>query len=499
MAHGSSSPLDFGIGALFWQIPEAVIVADGATGQIVLWNPAAEAMFGYTSEEMVGRDVEVIIPPQHRAAHHHGMHRFHETGHGPLIDARKPVELPALRRDGTQLTVELSLSPTTGPDGVAYAMAVVRDVTARKASERALQQQAQLLDLAHDAIIVRELHSRKVTYWNRGAERLFGFTRAEVLGRDLVDLLRPLAPVDAIQPTLEQDGAWSGELALRHRDGDTRHVQARMTVQTGAESPEPVVLELLIDVGDRKHAAQELQRAYRELMELDRYKDEFLSVISHELRTPLNFIMGFSSLLQDEVVGPLNPQQLDYMGKILNGADRMLMLVNDLLDFAKLQAGKFDMDCHPTPYAPLVMDVVATMEPLAEDKDIRLRTEVDVPMLPYLDGPRVIQVLTNLLSNAIKFTPAHGEVHITARVEGQELVTEVTDTGLGIEEQDLPKVFEKFKQLDMTATRQAGGTGLGLSISKALVEAHGGQIGVTSVPGQGSTFWYRLPLVQGDS
>ncbi len=231
-----------------------------------------------------------------------------------------------------------------------------------------------------------------------------------------------------------------------------------------------------------------------ELREADKAKDEFLSVISHELRTPLNFIMGFASILEDEVAGPMSRQQHEYMGKILNGVDRMLLLVNDLLDFAKIQAGKFELHRHATPYAPLVEEVVSTMRPLADQKDIAVSSDVAVDVTPTVDGPRVVQVLTNLLSNAVKFTPAGGSIRVTARIDGNDLLTEVTDTGIGISAEDLPKLFTRFRQLDMSSTREAGGTGLGLSISKGIVEAHGGSIGVRSEKGCGSTFWFRLPL-----
>jgi PAS domain S-box-containing protein len=377
MANATPSPLDYGIGSLFWKIPEAVIVAETATGKIVLWNPAAERMFGYPAAEVMGHDVQVIVPPAYRDAHRHGMARFHATGHGPLVDGHRPVELPALHRDGSVFTIELSLSPTTGPGGVTYAMALVRDISARKAAEA------------------------------------------------------------------------------------------------------------------------ELRQAYDELKAADRYKDEFLSVISHELRTPLNFIIGFASVMYDGVDGPLTQGQHDHLGKILEGSDRMLALVDDLLDFAKLQAGKFQVDCRPTAYAPLVHNVISSLAPLAEAKQIRLVKDVQANVKLEIDGQRIVQVLMNLLSNAIKFTPAEGQIVVRAYVEGGALVTEVKDTGLGIVPADLPRVFEKFKQVDMSATRQAGGTGLGLSIAKALVEAHGGTIGAISDPGHGSTFWYRLPLAQG--
>lgn len=232
-----------------------------------------------------------------------------------------------------------------------------------------------------------------------------------------------------------------------------------------------------------------------ELRQADRAKDEFLSVISHELRTPLNFIMGFGSILQDEIAGPLNAKQQEFLSKMLNGVDRMLVLVNDLLDFAKIQAGKLDLVAVPTDFVPLAKEVHSTLKPLAEQKGLTFTLDVPDRLVAVLDGPRIVQVLNNLVGNAIKFTPAGGSITLRARREGDDLVVEVQDTGIGIAEDDLPRLFTRFLQLDMSSTRQAGGTGLGLSISKAIIEGHeGGRIGVVSEKGKGSTFWFRLHL-----
>jgi signal transduction histidine kinase len=238
----------------------------------------------------------------------------------------------------------------------------------------------------------------------------------------------------------------------------------------------------------------ELSEAVGRLQEADRVKDEFLSVISHELRTPLNFIMGFASILEDGVSGPLNAEQLGHMTKIVNGADRMLLLVNDLLDFAKLQSGMFDLEPMPTDYAQLVAEAVMLMRPLADQKPVSLTVSVEVAGPVVVDGPRVTQMITNLVANAIKFTDAGGRVEVRARLRDGELLTEVVDTGVGIAAADVPKLFKRFQQIEMGATRKAGGTGLGLAITKALVEAHGGRIGVESQPGLGSTFWFLLPM-----
>lgn len=238
---------------------------------------------------------------------------------------------------------------------------------------------------------------------------------------------------------------------------------------------------------------QALQAANQELRETDRYKDEFLSVISHELRTPLNFIMGFAGILDDGLAGDLTPQQHTYLRRILDGSERMLHLVKNLLDMSRIQAGAFRIACNEGPYAPLVAEALASLRPLADEKRVALDSEVDVPGDVVLDRERILQVLSNLVENAIKFTGPAGRVHVQAQVEGAEVVTRVSDTGIGIDPADIPKLFQRFKQLDMGSTREAGGTGLGLSICKALVEAHGGRIGVTSEKGKGSTFWYSLP------
>jgi signal transduction histidine kinase len=235
-----------------------------------------------------------------------------------------------------------------------------------------------------------------------------------------------------------------------------------------------------------------------QLQEQDRYKDEFISVVSHELRTPLNFILGFASVLEDEVAGPLNDDQRGQVGKILFGADRMLGLVNDLLDFAKLQAGKFAILPEVTEVAPLIHEAVAPLEPLAAAKGIALEVAVGADRPVELDLRRIEQVLVNLVSNAIKFTDPDGRVRVEATCDGAELVVTVADTGRGIPAEAMPHLFQRFRQVDMSATREHGGTGLGLAIAKGLVEAHGGRIEATSALGEGSTFRFVVPVAQPD-
>jgi K+-sensing histidine kinase KdpD len=239
--------------------------------------------------------------------------------------------------------------------------------------------------------------------------------------------------------------------------------------------------------------ARQLEQANRELRDVDRYKDEFLAALSHELRTPLSAVIGFGSLLTEGDAGPLNPEQQAYLSHMLKGADDLHATVTELLELSRIQAGKLRLYREAAEYAPLVKAALEDLRPVAVEKGLSLEVTVAVAGEVVLDGERVMEVIHRLVDNAIKFTPAGGKVSVFAREEGDGIVTEVRDTGGGIPPESLPKLFKRFQQIDMSSTRQAGGLGMGLAISKAIVEAHGGQIGVVSEPGKGSRFWFVLP------
>jgi signal transduction histidine kinase len=239
----------------------------------------------------------------------------------------------------------------------------------------------------------------------------------------------------------------------------------------------------------------ELSLANEHLQELDRLKGDFLNAASHELRTPLASIMGYSEFLEDGMGGPVSPEQLEFIREIQHGATRLQRLVDDLLDFARLEAGGFKLDQHEEDLREAISEVSRALLPQATAKGVSLRLELPAePQDVRMDQRRIEQVLLNLVGNALKFTPAGGEVRIGVRGVSGAMRVEVTDSGIGIPAAQLPRLFEKFYQVDPSTTRSYGGTGLGLSIAKALVEAHGGEIGVESALGKGSCFWFTLPL-----
>lgn len=342
-----------------------------------------------------------------------------------------------------------------------------------------------------DAVTITRLGDGCFVEVNDAFYAMTAHVPGEVVGRSTIEIgLIPEGFRSMMLEIIEREGRIENlEMDFFKKNGERR--DGLFSAELISVDGEPCLLILLKDVTQFKQAQQDRIEA---LQEADRVKDEFLSIISHELRTPLNGIMGFSSLLYDQVPGGLNEQQQDFLRRILASSERMLSLVNDLLDFARMQAGQFGIAPAETEVGTLIEEAVAAFEPQAHTKRIPIQTCVRTPKA-YLDRERIFQVLSNLLSNALKFTPEGGTIRVEGRAEGEKLVLEVTDNGIGIAPEDQAKLFHPFRQLDMGLTRAVGGVGLGLSISKNIVAAHGGTLTVKS-PGidQGSTFRIELPL-----
>ena len=225
--------------------------------------------------------------------------------------------------------------------------------------------------------------------------------------------------------------------------------------------------------------------------ELDAAKDAFINAVSHDLRAPVTAVLGYAEFLEDEIGGPLTPTQAGFTAQILHAAGRLGSMLDDLLDIARLQAGTFVLRPEPMDFVAKTEEIVASYLPLLQAEGLTIAVEAAGPLEGRWDPARLGQVLSNLLGNAVKFSPKGGRIAVRAAWAGDRLRCEVRDAGAGIAEADLPKLFRRFSQLEAGARK--GGTGLGLSIVKALVEAHGGTVGVASAAGEGATFWFELP------
>lgn len=349
-----------------------------------------------------------------------------------------------------------------------------------------------LAERARDIILVLDLRGRVVEA-NQAASSAYGYSYDELLSKSLWDLRAP--------DTLSQ---LDGQLALAEASGlllETRHIKKDGTIFPVEVSTQGMDLEgrrvlvsIIRDISERQRMEAILREQNTRLKELDRLKGDFINAASHELRTPLTSIMGYAEFLEDEVAGPLSGEQKAFVGQIQDGALRLQRIIDDMLDFARLEAGTFTLVLHDSEIGAVVRAEASSMAPQA--RDARITLEVSLPEEPItvrMDPRRIGQVLLNLLSNAIKFTPAGGRISVRVIPLADSVRLEIQDSGIGIGPEHLPRLFEKFFQVDPSTTRERGGAGLGLAISKALVDAHEGRMGVESALGNGTTFWLELP------
>ncbi len=405
---------------------------------------------------------------------------------------------------------------------ISYALEGMGREAQRKQAERILKQQAEILDQVHDAVISTDLKGN-ITSWNKGAERLFGYTGAEALGRHVSFLYdveaREFLESEVIAP-LKRNGLHEVEVRMRNKAGNEFHAHLSLSILRDENGVVTGMIGYSMDITQRKIAEQELRKLNEdlehriadrtgELAELNRQltarnedlarasrlKSEFLAGMSHELRTPLNGIIGFSDLLGEEGAGPLAPRQKRFVDHIRQAAQHLLELINEVLDLSRIEAGRIELQQETFAVAEALSEVLASADPFASAKQIELESQVDPELLVRADRVRFKQIFYNLVNNAVKFTPERGRVVVEAYQEDSDLCFSVTDSGTGIAADELEVIFEEFHQGATTSSTKEG-TGLGLAITKRLVESHGGKISVRSELGKGSCFTFTMPALQ---
>ncbi len=356
-----------------------------------------------------------------------------------------------------------------------------------------------IVDTAHDAFIGMDTDGR-IVMWNAQAERTFGWTRDEAMGRDLAETIIPAAFREAHHRGLRRF-LESGEAPVINRRLELQalHSSGReFPIEITITSPMPGVRgyffgAFLRDITARREQDAQLRAARDTAEAATRAKSEFLANMSHELRTPLNGVLGYTQLLQRDRA--LNPAQRDALQAIARCGAHLLDLINDVLDLSRIEAGRVDIEATPTDLAQLIIDLKYVVAESARRKGLLLTTTIapDVPRRVILDGRHLRQVLLNLLGNAVKFT-VEGEVALAIGTsDAGRLYFEVSDTGVGIDPSHLTTIFDAFTQTRAGAA--AGGTGLGLAISQHLIRTMGDELRVESVPGRGSRFFFALPLL----
>jgi len=369
-----------------------------------------------------------------------------------------------------------------------------------------------------------------VTHWNRACENLTGYKSEEIVGtnKQWLPFRREERPImaDVIVDEMEEEeidryyshswrksalieGAYEAEEFFPHIGKKGKWLFFTASPIREADGKMVGSIETFWDTTERREAKEALQNAHDdleqktteleqaniELKKLDELRSAFLANMSHELRTPLNSIIGYTELILDRIDGDITKEQENSLTKVHNNAKNLLTLINEILDMSRIESGRVELDLRAVDVPDIIQTVISSLEPMINKKPLSIKTDFDENLpFAYADPDRVRQVIMNLLSNAIKFT-SKGTITLSARSTQRPPFIEVcvSDTGMGIREEDFNKLFDTFTPLDTSATRPYGGVGLGLSICKGLVEMQGGSIWVESKYGVGSKFYFTLP------
>ena len=373
-------------------------------------------------------------------------------------------------------------SPASSTDDTLQAPAV-------SAAQRDALRLAAIVEYSDDAIVSKDLNG-VVQTWNKSAERLFGYTSEEVVGKSITLIIpKDRLPEEELVLSRIRAGLPVEHYETVRRAKDGRLIDVSLTVSP-IRLPDGRIIgasKIARDITEQK----ELRRAAEEA---SRAKDHFLAMLSHELRTPLNAVLGYVDMLRHNVV-PEN-QRNKTIEIVARNAELLTRLVNDVLDTSRIVTGKLQIELHDCDLSALVAEVVESVRETAAAKRIALLTDIAPHQHVKGDPDRLRQTLWNLLSNALKFTPEAGRVHVGVQRDGESVRLSVLDTGIGLAPESLPYIFHRFWQAQSAHSRAHGGLGLGLALARHIVELHGGSISADSPGlGQGSTFEIRLPIL----
>ncbi|MBT4769366.1 MAG: PAS domain S-box protein [Rhodospirillaceae bacterium] len=476
-----------------------------AEGLCTFCNPAVARITGFPIEELIGQ-------PLHDTLHHSKADgTTYPKEECPTFQAIQTGQACHIshdtfwRKDGSSFPVDYSCTPINENGEQIGAVVVMRDISESIATLEALSEResrlSSILESAVDCIIVIN-EKGTIESFNPAAENLFGYEAVEVIGQN-VKILMPQPYRDEhdgylhnyIETGQQKIIGIGREVIAQRKNGETFPIDLAVSeIKSGNRQ---IFTGVIRDISEQKEYETTLRNAKETAETADRIKSEFLAVMSHEVRTPMNGVLGMLELLMESTV---SESQRDYINIARESGESLLSILNDILDFSKMEAGKLDLEIDEFDIHSAIDEVVQLLAPRAHAKGIEITAfvPVDVPIPLMGDEGRLRQVLLNLVGNSIKFTMS-GVISVKATIENESadqlgLRVEVSDTGIGIPREAQDSLFEQFTQADPSHTRRFGGTGLGLAITRKIVSAMGGEIGFVSKEGEGSSFFFNLPL-----
>jgi PAS domain S-box-containing protein len=485
-------------------IRDYAIFALDPHGYVLSWNPGAQRFKGYEAAEIIGKHFSVFYPETDKWKAPQELQIAERDG-------RVEDEGWRLRKDGTRFWANVVITALRDKAGTLVGFAkVTRDLTERRATERRIADSEQQLRLIVNSVrdygIFMLDPTGRVRSWNEGAERINGYTAAEITGQHF-SVFYPPEDIASAKPDWEleivaREGRFEDEGWRVRKDGRRFWANVIITALRNESGALVGFVKVTRDLTERKAAEErEIDTARRAAVsdEANRTKSTFLAAMSHELRTPLNAIGGYADLLLMGVGGVVSAQHRDYLQRIRLSQQHLLSIINDILNFSRIEAGQLSYDVEPVSLCT-VMDTVAPMiEPQAAMKQIQLGRWHGPDAMALADRAKTEQILLNLLSNAIKFTPSGGRVELVCAAQDDQVILSVADTGVGIPAENLGSIFQPFVQVGRSLTSPHEGTGLGLAISSDLASAMGGRLSVESTPGVGTKFTLMLPRAKEDA
>jgi PAS domain S-box-containing protein len=459
------------------------IVSKTLDGIITSWNRAAEKMFGYSANEVIGRSIRLIIPPELQAEEDYVLGQIRR---GERVDHYETVRQA---KNGRRVDISLTVSPIRNAQGeVVGASKIARDITDQRRMESLLRE---IIGSSDDAIVTKDLND-VITSWNGAAEKIFGYSASEAIGRSIRLIIPPelQAEEDYVLGQIRRGERVRHYETLR-RTKDGRRLNVSLTVSPIRDARGVVVgaSKIARNITEKKQLEVERDSTRAQLVEALAARDEFIAVAAHELRNPINVMVLLWQLLNKVSNDSATSAGRKLIDKSRAQLARLSSLVDRLLDVTQIRSGKFDLCYGTVDLISLIHEVISRFT--IENPAIRISLQHDQHIEGVWDRVRIDQVVTNLVSNAIKYG-GQKPITINASADGDHAIIIVRDQGIGISCENLDRIFVRFERVTAPLTSQ--GLGMGLWITKQIVEAHGGSVVAESHLGKGSTFTVRLPF-----